>query len=81
MSAPIACSLSRLMSKIWDTVWSRASSSTRTPSIELAVPRLETSLLTALTGTAIIAAWTVSPPAAAACASCDSLASSGGKSV
>ena len=36
---------------------------------------------TAPTGTASIAADTVSPPAAAASASRDSLASSGGKSV
>ena len=71
----------RLRSKICATVWSRANSSILTPSMVLAVPKLETTMPTLVTGTAIMAADTVSPPATAASARRDSLASTGGKSV
>src|SRR6476646_863814 len=71
----------RLRSSICAAVWSRASSSILTPSMVLAVLRLETTIPTAWVGAAIMTADTVRPPAAAASAKRDSLASSGEKSV
>jgi hypothetical protein len=77
----MAPSFSRLRSKICAAVRSRASSSTRTPSSVLAVLGLENTTPAKPSGTASMAADTVSPSAAAACERAESLASSGGKSI